>query len=128
MMAISDLQNRRSNERYKTAIYSASLLHQGLSGLFRQPLGAAVINFNRSGMAVCCECQLKVGEKIKILLNSTSEQVKDIYAVVRYAKKQRAKYFVGLQFVGAKDFSTAISNVAQSTLVSMEQVIKHQLA
>jgi len=127
-MVTPDFQNRRSNERYKTATYTAALLRHGLPGYFRKLQDAAVINFNRSGMAVCCEGKLKVGDKIKIQLHSASEQVKEICAVVRYAKKKRAEYLVGLQFVEAKDFSTALSNVAQSTLVSMERVIKHQLA
>ncbi len=127
-METSVTRNRRSRERYKTVVYSASIKRHGLPGSFKPSLDAAVINFNRFGMAVCCERKFNVGDKINIQMHSICEQVNDICAVVRYVENRRREYIIGLQFVEADDFTTEISNVAYSTLACMERVIKHQLA
>ena len=79
-------------------------------------------------MAICSDNNFEVGTKIKIELHSLAEHVNGIYAVVRYSRKERDEYYIGLQFVESKDFTTAISDAAQSVLASMEQIIKHQLA
>lgn len=127
-MSIPATQNRRSCERYKTVQYTALVQRRSRMGHYKSAREAAVVDFNRNGMSLCCEQRYRVGDRLKLSIQSASERITDIHAVVRHAHHVKGECLFGLEFVDNKDFHRVLSGARKSILAGMEGVIIHQLA
>lgn len=127
-MNIPATQNRRNCRRYKTLQYTALVQRRGSFGHYNARREAAVVNFNRNGLALCCDRKYKTGDRLKISIRSQSERISNIFAVVRHVQRVNGECRVGVEFVEANNFQRALSGAGKSILAGMEGVIIHQLA
>jgi len=127
-MTVPATQERRTAERYTTARYSAKISREGWFKGYRPCIDAAVINFNRFGMLICCDNKLSIGEQVKFSLLSDSERAMGLVGVVKYVQRHQREFSIGLSFQRPVDHAASSLPNQDNILEKMEQVICRQLA
>jgi len=124
MTGISEEEERRGQRRYPAVSYTAYV--QRLNGLrrFSKPFEAAIIDFHRHGAGFCSDNKIAVGNKVRLAISSSAEQVTDIRGVVCYVRRRETGYWFGVKFTR----SAGDGPVDQSVLAGLETVIKRLLA
>jgi len=121
-------QNRRGHHRYKTLCYTARIRRRGLLGRYLGAREAAVIDFNRHGLALCCDKKYSGGDRLQISMYSRSESLSNIYAVVRYVQRAKGEYRIGAEFINDEESLVQRTDTGKSILAGLERVINRQLA
>jgi len=120
----SEVHERREKLRCPGLCFSASV--QRLSGLqrFSKPYEASIIDFHRFGAGLCADKKIAVGNKVRLIIKSPTEEVSGINAVVCYVRALPSGYWFGVRF------TRSVSGKAgeQSVLAGLEKMIKEQLA
>lgn len=127
-MVVPMTQDRRASERYHAYQYTAYIKRSGWLGKVSVSREAAVLDFNRHGIGLCCDQKYKVGERLNLSIQSKTERVSNVLAVVRYVHRQRGESLLGLQFLEEKAPDLIPNSPRKSVLAGMEQVILRQLA
>ncbi len=120
-MNVTASQDRRASERFRAFQYTAYVKRSGCLGRIGMSSEAAVVDFNRHGVGLCCDKKFKVGDRLTLSIQSRS-------AVVRYMRRERGECLLGLQFIEASAPDSVLSSARKSVLAGMEQVILRQLA
>ncbi len=128
MMIEPTTQERRASERYHAYQYTAYIKRHGWLGKVGFRKEAAVLDFNRHGIGLCCDQKYKVGERLNLSIQSATERVSDVQAVVCYMRRQRGESILGLQFLEEERLDPVPCSAPKSVLAGMEQVILRQLA
>ena len=124
MAGTPQTQEQRERQRCPGLTYTAYV--QRLNGLqfFSQPYPATIIDFHRFGACLCAGKKIAVGTKIRLTIQSASEEVKGIRAVVCHVRVLPTGYWFGVKFIrSGKD-----RNTGPSVLAGLENMIKDQLA
>ncbi len=127
-MNVTAPQDRRASDRFRAFHYTAYVKRSGCLGRFGMSNEAAVVDFNRHGVGLCCDKKFKVGDRLTLSIQSRSERISNIQAVVRYMRRERGECLLGLQFIEASAPDSVLSSARKSVLAGMEQVILRQLA
>lgn len=124
MASNSSVQERRQYRRYPAVSYTATI--QNLQGLqrFSKPYEAVIIDFHRSGAGFCSDIKIAVGDKVRLTIKSTAEQITDIRGVVSYVRHGQTGYWFGVKFIRSRTDKSADLSV----LVGLENVLKLLLA
>ena len=129
---------RRSFKRIRTVHLSARLRPRGRLKRMCRHREAAVIDFNRQGIALCTEYRFRVGDKVEMQIDGASEHIRGIKGVVRYTRRDKGEYSLGIQFDpiqintsrrGRKLIGISVKGQAHSNILDrLEDVILQQLA
>lgn len=124
MESNSDAQERREQLRYPAVSYTAYV--QNLHGFqrFSKPYEAAIIDFHRNGAGFCSNVKISVGNKVRLTIKSSAEQITDIPGVVSYVRHRQTGYWFGVKFIRSRTDKSADLSV----LVGLENVLKELLA
>jgi len=120
----SEAQERRGQLRYPAMSYIAYV--QRLDGFqrFAKPYEVAIIDFHRNGAGFCSDHKIAVGNKVRLTIKSSAEQVTDIRGEVCYVRRCQTGYWFGVKFTRSGSDQSA----DQSVLAGLEAVLKGLLA
>ena len=124
MESNSDTHERREQLRYPAVSYTAYV--QKLNGFqrFSKPYEVTIIDFHRNGAGFCSDNKIAVGNKVRLTIKSTAEQITDIRGIVCYVRRRQTGYWFGVKFIRSR----ADKSADLSVLVSLENVLKGLLA
>lgn len=119
-----DKDEHREHLRCPALTFTATV--QKLNGLqrFSKPYTANIIDFHRFGAGLCAARKIAVGNKIRLTIKSSTEEVSNISAVVCHVRTLSTGYWFGIRFTR----SATDKSGGQSVLAGLENMIKERLS
>lgn len=119
-----DKHEHREQLRCPGLMFSATV--QKLNGLqrFSKPYTASIIDFHRFGAGLCAARKVAVGNKIRLTIKSSTEEISNISAVVCHVRARSTGYWFGVRFTR----SATEKKAGLSVLAGLENLIKERLS